>query len=258
LAGAAIIAAAWRGAATIDARLNQAVILLASYGFLWPICIAMSARLFPLHLRTPLPHHRLLRAALACAVGGVALRLVAPFMVAPLDGSGQLLLAASIAMAVGGLGIFRPRRALPRATPPVHTEPIQIAVLSAYCWLVSTAAFLVLNGLAAFDLPVPTPIGETHAFGAGFVTTLILGVGAALFPGFARRPLRSQRVLWATILAANAAALTRLAPLWLAAHLPARLTNVTLATAGLCGLLALLLAAANLAGRRVRPPTPTG
>jgi uncharacterized protein involved in response to NO len=252
LTGAGLVATAWRGTGLLDAPLERASTLLALYGFLWPICIAMSARLLPLHVRTALPHHAALRASLACAIVGLALRLGTAFGATTLDGFGQLLLAASLVLAIAGLRVFAPRRPLPRPTPPIVTEPIQVAVLSAYGWLALTALLLGLNGLATLGLPVPAPAGETHAFGAGFVTILILGVGAALFPGFARRPLRSPRLLWAILLAANLAALARVLPPWLGSILPPRLASAALAVAGLCGVLALLFFAANLAGPR--PP----
>jgi len=253
LTGVGLVVAGWRGVALLDAQLDRAIIFLATYGFLWPICVAMSARLFPLHLRTAMPRHGLLRTSLACALGGMALRFTTS---AALDGAGQLLLAVSIALAIIGLGIFAPRRALPRAMPRLHTEPIQLAGISSYGWLAVTGVLLAANGLATLGLPLPVPAGEIHAFGAGFVTILILGVGAALFPGFAARPLRSNRLTMLTLLAANLAVLARLAPLWLAASLPPELASATLAVGGLSGMIALLLFAANLAGprgQRVRP-----
>lgn len=250
LNGVGLVAAAWRGRALLDGGLDRAIVLVASYGFLWPICIAMSARLFPLHFRTALPRHALLRASLACAIGGIALRVWGLFGASAIDAAGQLLLAASLGLTIVGVGIFAPRRVLPRAAVRLLTDPHQLAALSAYGWLAVTAALLGLNSLAALGLPLPAPPGETHAFGAGFVTILILGVGAALLPGFARRPLRSGRLLWLTLLAANSAALARVAPLWLTPPLPTRIASGLLASAGLCGVLALLLFGANLAGPR--------
>jgi uncharacterized protein involved in response to NO len=253
LAGIGLALAAWRGTAVLDSRLDRAIILLASYGFLWPVCIAMSARLFPLHLRTPPPRHGILRASLACTAGGTALRLWGAAGDGTADGAGQLLLATSLGLAVAGLGIFAARRRLPRAAVPIRADPLQLAALAAYGWLVVVGVLLSLNGLAALGLPLPAPSGEIHAFGAGFVTILILGVGAALLPGFARRPLRSRRLLWPTLAAANLAALARVATPWLAPPLPPRVASSALAVAGLCGLIALLLFGANLAGPRNWP-----
>ena len=261
LTGGGMIAATWRGAAVFDARLDRAIVLVASYGFLWPICVAMSARLFPLQLRTALPRQWLLRASLACTTGGLLLRVWGSFGVVALDGAGQLLLAAAIGLAALGVGICGPRRPVPRAAVPLLGDPLQIAALTAYGWLVVTAVLLGLNGLATLGLAVAAPPGEAHAFGAGFVTILILGVGAALLPGFARQPLRSRSLLWPTLIAANIATLARVAPLWLDATLPPRIASMVLAGAGLCGMLALLLFAANVAGprdRRKRPLAPTG
>lgn len=259
--GAGLVAQAWRGAAMFDARLDLAIVLVASYGFLWPICVAMSARLFPLHLRTALPRQGVLRASLACAAAGLAARLGGAAGAATLDGAGQLLLAASFGLAIAGVGIFGPRRALPRAAVPIRTDPLQLATLTAYGWLAVAAILLALNGLAAAGIGTFAPAGELHAFGAGFVTVLILGVGAALLPGFARRQVRSPALLWPTLLAANLAALARVAPLWFAPVLPPRVVGATAAAAGLCGVLALALFAVNVAGRggpRARSTRPPG
>ncbi len=251
LTGAGLAALAWQGIALLDGRLDQAIILVACYGFLWPICIAMSARLFPLHFRTALAHHPLLRTSLACAAGGMALRVWGLGGASAGDRAGQLLLAVSLVLMIAGVGIFAPRRPLPRGAPPIHTDPHQLAALSACGWLAVTAGVLALNGLAALGVPVPAPAGEIHLFGAGFVTILILGVGTVLLPGFSRRPLRSRKLLWLTLVAANCAVLARIIPLWLAPllpFLPSRTASLVLASAGLCGLLALLAFGINLSG----------
>lgn len=54
---------------------------------------------------------------------------------------------------------------------------------------------------------------EFHALGVGFITVLILGVGARLLPGFARRPLRNPALVWLTLALGNGTALLRVGPL---------------------------------------------
>lgn len=87
-----------------------------------------------------------------------------------------------------------------------------------------------------------------HLGGAGFVTMLILGEGAKLLPGFAGRPLRSDRLVWATLALGNLAAALRTAPLLLPPLFADDSAAVALAASGLAGLLAVALFALNLAG----------
>ena len=91
----------------------------------------------------------------------------------------------------------------------------------------------------------PTAFGdaERHIIGAGFVTLLILGEGANLLPGFGRRPLRTQALVWTTLILGNLAALLRVGPVLLPGVLP---SAWLLSSAGLFGLLAILVFAINV------------
>src|SRR5690606_24892703 len=115
------------------------------------------------------------------------------------------------------------------------SDPLQLHAISAYGWLVVAAGTLALEGLRMLGLPVPAvvPDAERHAIGAGFVTILILGVGAHLLPGFARLPLRSHGLLWGTLLLGNLAALLRVAPVLTATHGFGTLPEAMLTGAGL-------------------------
>ncbi len=232
--------------------LHRAAILLALHGFLLPIAVAMSARLFPLYFRTPLPDVRLLHAGLALALTGLALRLAgAGGGAAHAAGWGRLLQALAFGLFILALGVFAPRRPLPRQAVRPLADAAQLHALAAYGWLAATAVLLVWAGLTALGLrPAAPPDVEIHVLGAGFLTPLILGVGAHLLPGFARRPLRSPALVWLTLALANGAAILRVGPPLLTPWLAPGVASGALALSGCAGLAALLLFGVNLAGPR--------
>jgi uncharacterized protein involved in response to NO len=237
------------GATLIAAPLDRATIDLTFYGFLLPMAVAMSARLFPLYFRTPPVDPRALRVGLALAGAGLALRLGGDIGQHPtVAGLGRLLQAGGLALFVLALGIFARRRPSPRAVRRLSAEPTHLHALTAYAWFLVGTALVSWQGLAllAPGLPAP-PDGERHALGAGYLTVLIIGIGARLLPGLARRPMHHEGFCWATLVLANGAALLRVGFPLLPGGTPAPLASVALAAAGLCGMAAVGLFAFNLA-----------
>jgi uncharacterized protein involved in response to NO len=208
----------------------------------------MAARLFPIYFQTRLPHLGLLRASLGCTLAGLAAQLAGIVAGDRLAAAGQLLQAVAIGLAIQGLGIFARRRPLPRPSATGPSEPRHLCVTTASAWLALAAILLGWEGLAGLGLAGSAPPGWLHAFGAGFITLLILGVGAILLPGFANRPLRNPRLLWPMLICGNLAALARVVAPWLAGVFPERLGNSLAALAGVCGMAALALFGVNLAG----------
>lgn len=249
------LVAAVRGGGLVPDRIDEITIQLAFYGFLLPIAVAMSERTFPLFLRTPVPDMRLLRGGLALLLAGLATRLGGEVADVPAAvGLGQLGLAGALGLFVLALGLFAPRRPLPRQPVRLLSDPIQWHALAAYIWLLLAALLLGATGLTdlgvrGIALTLDAPDAEHHLLGAGFVTLLILGMGAQLLPGFANRRLRSRALVWATLLLGNAAAVMRVGPLFVAGMSPA-LENGLLAAAGVVGLAALAAFGLNLGGRR--------
>ncbi|GIW07480.1 MAG: hypothetical protein KatS3mg060_2285 [Dehalococcoidia bacterium] len=255
------VAALAAGAAGQAVAAGHYATLVGIYGFLVAISVGMGARLFPLHFGTPTPHIGLLRIGLGWLIAGLVLRLGGDL--AGLTAATALGLA-SMAAALGaftiGLRVFAPRRAVPGERRPWHADAAQWHGLSAFAWLVVDAALLGL-GAAAWAWPElgrTALAAEAHVVGAGFVTLLILGEGVNLLPGFARRPLRSGALVWATLALGNLAAALRTGPLLLPPLFPAGSAAVALAASGLAGLLAVGLFALNLGGprrpARSRPP----
>lgn len=237
---------------------NDLVIQLAFYGFLIPISIAMSARIFPISFRTPLPRTRMLTAGLVLEVLGMTLHLYAELLARiEIGGIGMLLEATGLALFILGLGIFARRRPLPRKPVRLFLDPFGLHGITAYIWLLLTAVLLVLEGLSSLGLRlevVPEDM-EVHMLGAGFVTLLILGVGAYLLPGFANRPLRSVSLVWVTLLLGNLSTFLRVAPILIANVLPATSQGSLLALAGAVGLLAIAAFGVNLTSGRNRAGT---
>lgn len=236
------------GTMMIPGRIDHMTNELALYGFLIPIAVAMSARTFPLALRTPTPHLRPLRAGLALGLAGLALRLIGELAEHSVVVSvGQLLQAIALVMFAFGVGVFARRRRLPRQQVRLVTDPIPLHAVTAWLWLMGAAVLLSLSsfatlGVVSMTLPVDA---EWHVLGAGFITLLILGVGAHLLPGFSRRPFRMPMIVWATLLLANAAAILRTGPLFLP-DVPSPVRDALLGTAGIVGVAALALFGVNV------------
>jgi len=148
--------------------------------------------------------------------------------------------------------VFATRRVVAGERGHWYADAAQWHGLTAAAWLgvgaivLAGSALEVLGGAgrgASFDT-------EQHILGAGFVTLLIFGEGVKLLPGFARRPLRSEALVWATLGLGNAAALLRVGPQLVAGLLPGPFADTALASAGLAGLLAVGAFAVNLGTER--------
>lgn len=240
------------GGALVAERFDHAVILLLLYGFLLPISVAMSARLFPLYFRTPMPHWGWLWMGLGCVVVGLTARVLGDLGgAARVVVFGQLALALGLTLFVGAIGIFARRRSFPRQPTRLVADPAHWHALTAYLWLMATAGLLARGALAALGtgLASSSVDAEIHLLGTGFITLLILGVGSRLLPGFARRSVRHEAFVWLTLGLTNMATVLRVGPLLLTPLLPTRVVSAALAAAGIAGLAAVVLFALNLGGR---------
>ncbi len=245
---AGLLAAARSGTALVADDFDDLSTQVGFYGFLIPISVAMAERNFPILFRTPLPNLPLLRAGLAVLLAGLGLRAAGALASSTqATGLGALATAAAIGMFFLGLGIVAPRRPLPRQPVRPLREPIQLHAVTAFLWLLFVAFLLLQTALAAWDSSVVavSQDAERHALGAGFVTVLILGLGAQLLPGFANRRRRSDALLWVTLVLGNGAALLRVAPA-LISSLSSTLGGALSASSGVAALVALLVFAANV------------
>lgn len=243
-----------RGEALLPSWIDRLVVDLAFLGFLVPMSVAMSVRTFPLYFQTSPPRERLLLTGLGLLVIGLGARLAGDAVGAgELAGDGRLVAAGALVLFPVGLGLFDRRRPLPRRSSNPLRDPLQLHAISAYLWLLGAAVLAAIAGFAQLGL-----VGggvrldaERHALGAGFVLLLILGVGGHLLPGFARRPLRSRWLVWATLALANLAALLRVLPVL--AGVDRAVADPLLALGGVAGLLALGCFALNIGAGRAKP-----
>jgi uncharacterized protein involved in response to NO len=239
------------GLGLVPQSLDDITIWLGFYGFLVPIGVSMSARTFPIFLRTEMPRLRILQTGLALLLGGLVVRAYGSLEDVPTaDGLGSLSIAAALAVSIIGLGVFGRRRPLPRGNGPYLLEPVGLHMLSAYAWLTAAGAFLGVNALNRLGI-VSVSLGadaERHAMGAGFGTLLILGVGTFLLPGMMKRRLRSRRLPWATLALANIAALLRVMPAAFPAAISATAIPWAESLAGIAALGALAVFAVNVVG----------
>ncbi len=256
-----LIAAVWGGQAVAPDGLDDLTAWIGFYAFLVPVSLAMSARTFPIFLRTALPRLGLLRAALAALLGGLVLRVVGDAAgSAVAAGSGRLALAAALALGIAALGVFGRRRPLPREQVATFGDPIRLQMLSAYAWLAVVIVLLAWSGLNVLGVTAVS-VGadaERHALGSGFVTLLILGAGAFLLPGMTDRRRLSWGLLWATGACANAAALLRVVPAVAPGLLPGSGAAMIMSLAGVVGLAALALFALNVVMGRAPTPAVRG
>lgn len=238
LTGSALLAfkAVSDDAAWIAPERSARLSLIGLYGFLVPISVAMSIRIFPLYFRTPPARVQLTRGGVALLLAGLLLRLAGDE--AALDTAGRWLLLGGAMLTVAGARVFEPRRPLPRRKVWIWQDAPGLHALGAYLWLLA-AGLAALGGERWAGL-------ELHLLGAGFVTLLILGSGVHLLPGFARARIRTTRLVWATLALGNLAVLCRAAPAFPPLHLDPDIERTLGAAAGLCGLAALTLFALNL------------
>lgn len=232
----------------ITFRFDDVTTLLGLVGFLSAISLAMSARLFPLYVQTGQPREGWLRAAGLGLIAGLVLHaagILATSII--LVGSGQILESTALISGVIALRVFESRRQLPRRRVRILTDPLQLQVLTAYLWLTGASCFTLLDGMRNLGLnawAIPAD-AERHAIGAGFVTILILGVGAEMLPGLARSRIRWEWARWLTLLCANLAALSRVVPL-VTPGIPSDRAAAIMSSAGALGALAIVLFLLNV------------
>jgi uncharacterized protein involved in response to NO len=271
---AGLVAAAASPLALVPAPWQPLVLLLGLYGFLVGICVAMSARTFPLYLRVRVAPTATVNGLLGVFLLGLLARAAAILGGPPaLEPLGQVVLGVALvgaALLVDAPFLLSRRAVLAEAAhraasygqasrlaAPRESEYIAADWLlrSAYSWLLVAAALLLVGGLLGLvgGTP-PPPDAERHALGAGFVTLLIFGMGVHLLPGFLSRRIASARLVWATLWLGGLAALLRVVPplaAWLLAllgdaALPTALSASLQGTAGLLDLGAVICFGVNL------------
>ena len=153
---------------------DQRFLILAAWGFMVPFVWGFNAKWLPVFLGARPPHNRLLGAAVAFQVVGIALGLAGFFRATT-----ALLLGASL-LAMIALHIF----ALPEKAAKskgIHGS-FPIFVRSAYVWL------LIAAGLGVWAANATDPSGiwgaSRHALTVGFVAMMVFCIGQRVLPAF--------------------------------------------------------------------------
>jgi uncharacterized protein involved in response to NO len=263
LAGAALsVQAAWTGLAAFPAAADSALTDALLFGFAMPIAGAVSARLLPIYFGVELVAPAPLLALFGLLSAGAVLRVAAD------AGNQETLYAVGNVL----LGLFccafpllsgvpvGVRRSIRRADPPALVRTFRfpnLMVRSAYAWLLIAGVLLLSDGLARLAGSPLRWSGDAlrHTVTAGYLTLLILGMGARLLPGFARQRPRPLRRLLVVAVAGNLAALFRvLPPLAASVGVAGPPAAIAFGLSGPCALLAVGLFAQTmwplLSGRR--------
>jgi uncharacterized protein involved in response to NO len=255
----------------VPSTADTANITLGLFGFLVPVALAMSSRMLPLYARIqPFPARLLWILALAY-FGGVIFWLLGIFLPgllsASLSGLGLLVTGLVMLIFTGYfLHLMRNRMQLPPQVAAHTPDPALLAerarqrrreeqrrygpyvalIGSAYLWGSLGALLLVIDGIASLlfaALPVAVD-AIRHSFAIGFITLLICGIAVRLVPGFSSKAIRSPRLVTATFVLGNLAALLRVGPLLLAPTLPG--AAFFFALSGPTGLALILCLTVNL------------
>jgi uncharacterized protein involved in response to NO len=250
---------------------DQANITLGLFGFLVPVALAMSTRMLPLYAGIqPFPAPLLWILALAY-FAGVILWSLGPLLpgllLAAMSGLGLLVIGMVMLVFTGSfLRLLRHRTHIPPqgASHTPHTEllvervrqrrreeqcrygPYVALIGSAYLWGSLGALLMGIDGIASLlfgALPVMVD-AIRHSFAVGFITLLICGIAVRLVPSFSGKAIRSPRLVTATLLLGNLAALLRVGSVVLAPVFPG--SAVFFALSGPTGLALILCLTVNL------------
>jgi uncharacterized protein involved in response to NO len=226
-------------------------LLLALYGFLIPVSVGVGARLFPLHFAAPMPATRVLQVGLALLLIGLALRAGGDLTESPVATAvGLMAMACACGCFIVGSRVFAGRRAVPGGRDPWYADAAQWHALLAFACLGVAAILLAAAALPALapSLIIVPLTAEWHIVGVGFVTLLIFGEATKLLPGFAGRPLRSEALVWTTLVLVAVAVVLRVGPVVAPAAFPGLVGRVALVGSGLAGLVAIIALGLNLSG----------
>ena len=170
---------------------DQRFLVLIAWGFLAPFVWGFSTRWLPVFLGLAPLRSRLLVAAMAVNLAGVAL-----MMAGQTEPATWCFVAGAIGVAAA-IRIFERAGAAPK-TRGVHAS-FPVFVRIAYAWLVIAA----LMGAAAYQWDVSGGIwgASRHAFTVGFVSVMVFSIGQRVLPAFANaNTLWSPRLMFWSLL----------------------------------------------------------
>ncbi len=124
--------------------------------------------------------------------------------------------------------------------------PYSVLIGSAYLWGLLGALLMIIDGIAwlVFGIELISIDVIRHSFAVGFITLLICGIAIRMVPGFSGKTILSPRLVTATLVLGNLAALFRVGPLLFAPVLPG--AEIFFALSGPTGLALVICLAINL------------
>lgn len=231
------ISAARAGALLLPGAWHEAALAALLWGFATLLIAGFSVRMVAPILHMPAADTRLAGWALPLLDVGVALSAAAALAPLVVGGALAVILATggALLLLLGAAALAHAVHLCPlsqlRIPPTRGTAWYALFIRAAFLWLLVGAGVGLLQAsgalLAGGAAGYFAANGARHALTLGFVTMMIVGMGARLLPAFSGRPWRARWLLWGTFAALNASALLRTA------------TQPTLGYGGAGGLLGL-------------------
>jgi len=196
------------------ARLNNAFVLAATFGFVVHFLLGISLRATSGFIRLRPYRQRLELIAFLLVEAGLVTHTIA----AVLDWSvrtqqiGVVLLAAGLALFTVALRVLEPPTA-PRTGAPGAYPRYPWILIAAYCWLLVGAITLAGHAGETLDWwqwPIPSQSLGLHIVTLGFITMTIIGFSARTLPLFAGRLLHRHWPLDLAFISINASVALRL------------------------------------------------
>ncbi len=226
--------------------LDQRYLTLMAWGFLVPFVWGFSAKWMSVFLGLKPVHPRLLMAALAANLAGVALTI------AGIGSVGSWIFVLGAALAGAALRMFEPARQEAKIRGVHSSFPFFIRM--AYVWLVIAAVL----GVAAvlWDSSGGIWGASRHALTVGFIAVMIMSVGQRILPAFAgMRSLWSTKLMFAGLALVTLGCTLRVSCEILAYQGYAAWAWPVLPISALCELAGLTIYALNIMGTFILEPT---
>ncbi len=249
------------GVAVISQDKDEPLLAMQLYGFIVLFIFGISLRVLPVFLNLRPPLASILAPVLVSFNAGLGLRVAVWWVEAYADWGPPVaveslaayLLAGAVLTFILALNVYFPSLESDIVDPERAYRKL---IRTAYIWLAAAAGLELW--LATRAMVEGTEIGWLeagglrHALALGFVTQMIFGVAFRALPVFAGKRLYSQRLVDATFILVNVAAVTRVGPAVIeAGSMTSRYDHI--GAAGVVGLLAVMVFAYNVA-RTVRAP----
>ncbi len=183
-----------------DAGWNEALIYVATFGFVSSFIFAVSARAVRGFLLLKPMYERVNLVAVAGVQFGLVVLVVSRFaeLTEGVASTGLILAALGVVLYVYSLRVLEPASG-PVRRFAVGYERYNLLVRSAYGWLVVGCAMLIVTALddagVTDVMPAEVSLPVMHVFTLGFITTLLFGVASKMLPIFEGADIHHPRLM---------------------------------------------------------------